>query len=80
MTIGPPSQCLYCVRFRLPLDGYPERTCDAFPDGIPPEIWTNNADHREPYEGDHGLRWTSGSEDIEYPDWALATTGSDDDQ
>jgi hypothetical protein len=33
--------------------------CDAFPDGdgIPSEIITNEADHREPFPGDHGIQF-----------------------
>lgn len=31
--------------------------CDAFPDGIPTPILTNERDHREPYRGDHGIQF-----------------------
>jgi hypothetical protein len=31
-------------------------TCDAFPEGIPAEI-ALGGDHREPVDGDHGLRF-----------------------
>jgi len=31
--------------------------CAAFPDRIPQEILTGLYDHREPYQGDHGIRW-----------------------
>jgi hypothetical protein len=30
-------------------------TCEAFPDGIPQAILTNDHDHREPYQGDGGV-------------------------
>ena len=47
------SVCIRCRHWRL-LEG---RTCDAFPDGIPPEIWIGENEHRNPYPGDHGIRF-----------------------
>lgn len=66
-----PSQCLSCGRFTSPLDGAPERTCTAFPGGIPPVVWGNKADHRRPFAGDNGLMWTPAADDVEFPEWAL---------
>lgn len=31
------------------------RTCTAFPDGIPYEIWDGENDHTKPYKGDNGI-------------------------
>jgi hypothetical protein len=31
--------------------------CEAFPDGINVDILTNARNHRQPIDGDHGLRW-----------------------
>lgn len=32
-------------------------TCSAFPGGIPAPIWFSQYDHREPFPGDHGIRF-----------------------
>lgn len=31
--------------------------CDAFPDGIPDEIWLGKNGHKKPYKGDHGIQF-----------------------
>jgi 2'-5' RNA ligase len=65
MSARAQAQCApSCARYRSPfseenLTGLTRPFCAAFPDGIPAAIWDNQADHREPYEGDHGLRWES---------------------
>jgi hypothetical protein len=46
------SQCVFCKHKHLG-----SGTCDAFPDGIPAEILTNDADHREYFPGDQGIRY-----------------------
>jgi len=42
--------CSFCNHQRA--DHY---TCDAFPDGIPEEIWVGRVDHKSPYPGDNGI-------------------------
>ena len=34
-----------------------KRTCAAFPNGIPDEIWRGENTHTEPYSGDGGIRF-----------------------
>lgn len=50
-----PKQCQRCKHFHADhLGNY----CDAFPDTpIPREILEMRFDHRQPYEGDHGICW-----------------------
>lgn len=54
----PAPMCMWCKRFN---EGKPTRThpfvCEAFPDGIPDDIWHNEFNHRHPHEGDHGLQF-----------------------
>jgi hypothetical protein len=52
--IGPAPICLLCKHFH---QGAPALTCAAYPDGIPEAILTNQVDHRQPVEGDHGIRF-----------------------
>ena len=76
----PKAQCVTCSRLHTELD--PNRffsvenaqeestpTCDAFPDGIPNLIYTNDFDHRKPFEGDQDLQWESNGED--FPEYAF---------
>jgi hypothetical protein len=77
MTSRPPPQCLSCKHWVSPLDHgdtahepEPVQTCAAFPDAIPDDVWWNKVDHRQPVEGDGGIRWES-LDGAEFPDWAL---------
>jgi len=80
MTSRRPAQCLTCVHWISPLDRTdanardpePTQTCKAYPlpGGIPVEIWWNKVDHRQPYEGDSGIRWEP--DGGEFPEWALS--------
>ena len=45
-------QCFFCQRFHRDEEG---RKCDAYPDGIPPEVFKSEVDHTKPYKGDNGL-------------------------
>ena len=62
MTIIP--QCLECVHITARRgDGM---TCEAFPapGRIPNAILLNEHDHREPFEGDHGVRFEAKAERV----------------
>jgi hypothetical protein len=49
--------CTFCKHFdhANPL----ARKCAAFPKGIPLPIWLGENDHREPFPGDHGIRFAA---------------------
>lgn len=55
------SVCSLCKHLRIDQG----RTCDAYPkrDNIPMEIWMGENDHRQPFPGDHGIRFESVHED-----------------
>jgi hypothetical protein len=42
-------QCTKCSRLNL------DHTCQAFPCGVPDEIFLGGFDHRSPYPGDGGI-------------------------
>jgi hypothetical protein len=53
MTVALPTICEACKRYN-PAD----KTCKAFPDGIPTAIHPMGlVDHRKPYEGDNAVRF-----------------------
>jgi hypothetical protein len=52
VTIIP--QCFQCRHLDR---GSVALTCRAFPSGIPGAILLGDADHREPWPGDHGIRF-----------------------
>lgn len=53
MTSSGPPLCVECAR-RARDAGW---TCEAFPNGIPPAVMLNRADHRQPIDGDGGLQF-----------------------
>lgn len=57
------SQCVFCKHKHAG-----SGTCDAFPDGIPGEILTNDADHREYFPGDQGIRYEQSMPDNNFWD------------
>jgi hypothetical protein len=44
--------CVDCTRF---WDLIEKPKCEAFPDGIPDEIWEDGFDHRKPYPNDGNI-------------------------
>jgi hypothetical protein len=76
VTTGPTSQCGTCVHFISPFSdraqpGATGPACDAFPAGIPDVVYRMGVDHRQPVDGDQGVRW-SPRPGMAYPEQALA--------
>ncbi len=55
MTNGPSPMCMECTR--LHEDDDAGLTCEAYPEGIPFEIYMNAWDHRYPKPGHGGLQF-----------------------
>lgn len=60
------NQCHSC-RHANTVDGRFVGDCAAFPEGIPAQIMRGEADHREPYPGDHGIRWEPRTPGMKHP-------------
>lgn len=54
MTHDIQPMCLACTHLDRTAD---DRSCEAFPEGIPEDIWMNQHDHHKPYPGDQGVRF-----------------------
>ena len=67
------TQCPFCKHYRGAL------RCAAFPDGIPVDVLRGLTDHRDPVDGDGGIRFEEGTptldESLTIPD---ALPGSDE--
>ncbi len=50
------EQCQSCIHFRGSFEKS-NPSCDAFPVGIPLEIWEGNFDHNNPFKEDRGIRF-----------------------
>lgn len=57
-----PPICVFCEHVRRPFD-WDDARCAAFPDGIPQAIFDNESDHRQPIDGDQGIRFEPESQD-----------------
>lgn len=71
MTTGPQSQCYACRHLRGGDLDAPE-TCDAFPAGIPDEVYDGVLDHRQPVDGDRGVRWAPRTPETTFPEFTIA--------
>lgn len=53
MIQNSPKLCYDCAYYHT----IKPRTCEAFPEGIPNEIWTGVFKHDKPYPGDHDIQF-----------------------
>lgn len=52
-----PFLCPYCTHLNRDSEDVLRLTCKAFPSGIPMEVINNEADHRQPLDGDNGIQF-----------------------
>jgi hypothetical protein len=53
------TQCVSCKHYKITSPA----TCEAFPEGIPGEIYLNKHSHLTPYPGDNGILFEISDED-----------------
>ncbi len=70
MTV-PGFVCLWCKHINVG-----NKTCKAFPDGIPGEIMHESYDHRHPFPGDNGIRFEIDPEKVKAAKFAAANWSS----
>jgi len=63
MTLLATPLCMLCKHFRQTL--FPQATCDAYPNGIPPAILSWEHDHRTRFPGDNGILFEPRDEEAE---------------
>ena len=79
MTTRETPQCLTCLHYQPPEGAHSVGDvfrCTVFPAAIPWPIWDNTADHRKPYGGDNGQRWTTAWPGAEFPERAFTPTAA----
>jgi len=50
-------QCINCKNLNRNTITHDVKTCKAFPEGIPDDIWDYSYDHTEAYPNDNGIRF-----------------------
>ena len=51
------NQCQTCQHLIGYTADVEDVVCEAFPDGIPGEIYAGDFDHTQPHDGDHGIQY-----------------------
>lgn len=65
ISYGNCMKCKYYHVYPKRKNGIPVPSCDAFPDMIPPEIFSDEVIHDKSYPGDHGIQYEPANPDGE---------------